>query len=143
MAGPDTWSSFGSSSSDILDLVGPLPLDYTLAWINPSYDRFVPESPRWLISKGSVSHPLSSTVTALNNVQIQETKALRILARFHAIGFDEHDPFVRYEVAQIQSALRMEQEIKKNASFAALFATPGNKNRMRIVLGIAFFSQWR
>jgi hypothetical protein len=46
-------------------------------------------------------------------------------------------------VAQIQSALKMEQEIKKNASFTALFATSGNKKRMRIVLAIAFFSQWR
>lgn len=80
---------------------------------------------------------------ALNDIQIQESKALRILARFHAIGFDEHDPFVRYEVAQIQSALRMEQEIKKDATFASLFSTPGNKRRMRIILGIAFFSQWR
>jgi len=80
---------------------------------------------------------------ALNDVQIQESKALRILARFHAIGFDENDPLVRYEVAQIQSALRMEQEIKKDVSFATLFVTPGNKKRMRIVLGIAFFSQWR
>lgn len=80
---------------------------------------------------------------ALTDVQIQESKALRILARFHAIGFDEHDPVVRYEVAQIQSALRMEEEVKKNASFATLFATSGNKKRMRIVLGIAFFSQWR
>jgi hypothetical protein len=80
---------------------------------------------------------------ASNDGQIQESKALQILARFHATGFDEHDPFVRYEVAQIQSALRMEQEIKKNATFTALFTTPGNKKRMRIVLGIAFFSQWR
>jgi hypothetical protein len=84
-----------------------------------------------------------STVMGLTDVQIQENKALRILARFHAIGFNEHDPFVRYEVAQIQSALKTEQEIKQNASFSTLFATPGNKKRMRIVLGIAFFSQWR
>jgi hypothetical protein len=84
-----------------------------------------------------------STLMVLNDVQIQESKALRILARFHAIGYDEYDPFVRYEVAQIQSALKMEQETKKDASFTALFATSGNKKRMRIVLGIAFFSQWR
>jgi len=36
----------------------------------------------------------------------------------------------------------MEQKNKKNALFATLFATSGNKKRMRIVLGIAFFSQW-
>jgi hypothetical protein len=80
---------------------------------------------------------------ALNDVQIQESEALRILARFHTIGFSEHDPFVRYEVAQIQSALKMEQETKKNVTYATLFSTPGNKKRMRIILGIAFFSQWR
>ena len=78
-----------------------------------------------------------------NNIQLQGKKALRILARFHAIGFDEHDPFVQYEVAQIQNALRVESEINKNASFATLFSTPGNKKRMRIVLAVAIFSQWR
>jgi MFS family permease len=96
--------------------MGPL-LQIFLIW-------FVPESPRWLISKGL------------------ESKALRILARFHAFGFDERDPFVQYEMAQIQNALKMEAESNKNASFTTLFATPGNRKRMRIVLGIAFFSQW-
>jgi len=46
-------------------------------------------------------------------------------------------------MAQIIHALEMEKEINKNASFASLFATPGNRKRMRIVLGIALFSQWR
>ena len=81
---------------------------------------------------------------ALNDVQIQESEALRIFARFHAIGFDEHDPFVRYEVAQIQSALRTEQEVNKNASFASLFTTSGKqKAHANCPLGIAYFSQWR
>jgi len=96
--------------------LGPL-LQILLIW-------FVPESPRWLISKGS------------------EKKAIQILARFHAIGFDEHDPFVQYEVAQIQNALITEAETSKNASVATLFSTPGNRKRMRIVLAIAIFSQW-
>jgi hypothetical protein len=46
-------------------------------------------------------------------------------------------------MVKILHALRMEEEINKNASFASLFATPGNRKRMRIVLGIALFSQWR
>jgi hypothetical protein len=46
-------------------------------------------------------------------------------------------------MAKILHALRMENEIDKDASFASLFATSGNRKRMRIVLGIAFFSQWR
>jgi len=69
-------------------------------------------------------------------------KAARILARFHAVGYDERDPFVQYEMVKILHALRMEKEINKNASFASLFATPGNRKRMRIILGVALFSQW-
>jgi hypothetical protein len=146
VASPDTWPSLGPSSTDILDLVDiPFPFGLYPALFTPSHDRFVPESPRWLISKGSVSFSSSfvSTGMAPNNIQLQESKALRILARFHAIGFDENDPFIQYEVTQIQNALRMERESKKNVSFGSLFASPGNRKRMRIVLGIAFFSQWR
>ncbi|KAI0250199.1 general substrate transporter [Lactifluus subvellereus] len=96
--------------------LGPL-LQIFLIW-------FVPESPRWLISKG------------------RDGKASRILARFHAVGFDERDPLVLYEVAQIREALKMEKKINKRASFSTLFSTPGNRKRMRIILGIACFSQW-
>ncbi|KAI0300927.1 hypothetical protein BC826DRAFT_991422 [Russula brevipes] len=86
--------------------------------------RFVPESPRWLMSKGL------------------EKEAARILARFHAVGFDERDPFVQYEMAQMRHALNMEKRMNKNASFASLFSTPGNRKRMAIILGLALFSQW-
>ncbi|KAI0001426.1 general substrate transporter, partial [Russula compacta] len=100
----------------LIQASGPL-LQLLLIW-------FLPESPRWLISKGS------------------EKKALRILARFHAIGLDERDPFVQYEMEQIRYALRMEKELNKNVSFTSLFATPGNRKRMWIILAIAIFSQW-
>jgi len=100
----------------LVQALGPL-LQIFLIWL-------VPESPRWLISKGL------------------ESKASRILARFHATGFDERDPFVQYELAQIRRALRMEKEMNDSASYATLFITPGNRKRMRIIVGIALFSQW-
>lgn len=96
--------------------LGPL-LQVFLIW-------FVPESPRWLISKG------------------QECKAAKILAHFHSVGFDERNPLVLFEIAQIRRSLTMEQRINRRVSFATLFATPGNRKRMRIVLCLALFSQW-
>lgn len=37
----------------------------------------------------------------------------------------------------------MEEEINKSTSYLSLFATPGNRKRMRIIIAIAMFSQWR
>ncbi|KAL0061933.1 hypothetical protein AAF712_011217, partial [Marasmius tenuissimus] len=85
---------------------------------------FIPESPRYLVSKGL------------------EGKASRILAKYHANGGGEHDPLVVFELAQIRHAIRMEQEISQDTSFKSLFTTPGNRKRMRIIIAIACFSQW-
>jgi len=85
---------------------------------------FIPESPRFLVSKG------------------YEGQATQILTKYHANGGSENDPLVVFELAQIRHAIRMEEEINKSTSYLSLFATPGNRKRMKIVIAIAIFSQW-
>ncbi|KAF9468077.1 general substrate transporter [Collybia nuda] len=85
---------------------------------------FIPESPRFLVSKGF------------------EGRAANILAKYHANGGDERDPLVVFEIAQIRHAIRMEEEINTSTSFRSLFATPGNRKRMRLIIAIGLFSQW-
>ncbi|KAJ7035074.1 general substrate transporter [Mycena alexandri] len=92
-------------------------LQVTLVW-------FIPESPRFLMSKGF------------------ESKAAQILSRFHANGATEPHPLVQFELAQIRHALRLQEEIDRGTSYWSLFRTPGNRKRMRIIIAIAVFSQW-
>jgi len=84
---------------------------------------FVPESPRWLISKG------------------KDAKALATLAHYHADG-NENDALVRYEYEEIKAAIEFDREVAANVGWKSLFATPGNRKRMRIIIALAFFSQW-
>jgi MFS family permease len=82
-----------------------------------------PESPRWLIDNG------------------KEEQATAIIAKYHC-GGDFEDPLVAFEVEEIKESIRIEREAKAGASYKQLFATKGNRRRMRIIIAIAFFSQW-
>jgi len=73
----------------------------------------------------------------------QEGKASNILSKYHANGDDARDPLVMLELAQIRYALRMEEEMNKGTSYFSLFSSKGNRRRMRIIIAIAMFSQWR
>ncbi|KAI0032687.1 hexose transporter [Vararia minispora EC-137] len=84
---------------------------------------FAPESPRWLMSKG------------------REQQALKTLAYYHANG-NEQDPLVEFEFEEIKAALRFDREVSSNVNWASLLKTPGNRRRLRIIIAIAFFSQW-
>jgi sugar porter (SP) family MFS transporter len=83
---------------------------------------FIPESPRWLVSRG------------------KEEEARRILVRWHANGND-NDPLIKFEFNEIKEALAIESE-NARTRFIDLFRTPGNLRRMRIIIGIAVFSHW-
>ncbi|RDB15613.1 Lactose permease [Hypsizygus marmoreus] len=84
---------------------------------------FIPESPRWLVSKG------------------KDVQALKTLAYYHANG-NEQDPLVEYEFEEIKAAIAFDREIASNVGWKSLLKTPGNRRRMRIILALAFFSQW-
>ncbi|KAH6906806.1 hexose transporter [Coprinopsis sp. MPI-PUGE-AT-0042] len=84
---------------------------------------FCPESPRWLMSKG------------------RNGQALKTLAYYHSDG-NEQDPLVRYEYDEIKAMIDRDREIAHTIGWKTLFATPGNRRRMRIIIALAFFSQW-
>jgi sugar porter (SP) family MFS transporter len=84
---------------------------------------FVPESPRYLLSKG------------------KNEEALRILAYYHADGKID-DPLVQYEYNEIKAALELDRTVAANVGWKSFIQTSGNRKRMRIIIAIAFFSQW-
>jgi hypothetical protein len=83
----------------------------------------VPESPRWLISKG------------------KDEQAIKNISRYHCNG-DESDPLVQFEYQEIKEALRIDREINRSSSYLDLFRTPGNRRRMLAIIPYSFFSQW-
>lgn len=93
----------------------PSLLQLTFIW-------FVPESPRWYISKGQVE------------------RAHKILADVHANG-DLDDEVVQLELNEIRDTLKLEQEFEGN-NWLELVKTPGNRHRLIILLSAGLFSQW-
>ncbi|ORY28816.1 hexose transporter [Naematelia encephala] len=84
---------------------------------------FIPESPRWLVDHGRDEH------------------AIHVLAKYHCNG-DSSDPLVAFEYNEIKEANRIEREANKSSTYLSLFRGRGNIRRMRVIIAIAFFSQW-
>lgn len=110
-ARPDEWSWRIPSLMQLL----PCVLQLCFIW-------FVPESPRWLISKG------------------RNSQAFEILTKYHGEGDPEH-PLVKAEYNEILNNIEYEQNNTKR-SWLELFQTRANRWRSTIALMVGCFSQF-
>lgn len=78
---------------------------------------FMPESPRWLAQRD------------------EHEKALQVLARLHADG-NEDDPFIKSELAEIESKIQWEKQNPPPSYIQMLFGP----SRRRTWLGIGVVS---
>lgn len=84
--------------------------------------RFIPESPRFLVSRD------------------RHEEALAILIKYHAEG-DASSPFVAAEYQQIRETIRMEID-SIQTPWKEIVATSVNRRRVFIAACVGLFSQW-
>ena len=119
-----SWISFGTQNINnnwawrTPTLIQALPsvICITFIW-------WVPESPRWLISKD------------------RSDQARQVLGYYHADG-NSDDPLVAFEFEEIRETLRLEFLAKKSSSYLDFFKTKGNRYRLLLIISLGLFSQW-
>ncbi|KAL3489862.1 MFS hexose transporter [Aspergillus germanicus] len=119
------WTTFGSFRINTWSWRVPSLLQGLPSLIQLVGILFVPESPRWLISRG------------------REQDAPKMLAKYHAEG-NENDPLVQFDYQEIRQAMTIEKMNEDGNIFNKYWEfmrTPGNRKRFFILTWCACISQ--
>ncbi|PGH13449.1 hypothetical protein AJ80_06318 [Polytolypa hystricis UAMH7299] len=84
---------------------------------------FIPESPRFLVSKD------------------RNEEALQMLATYHG-GGDANNATVQFEYQEIKATINLEKEAGRQSTYMDFFRTKGNRWRLAIIISLGVISQY-
>lgn len=84
---------------------------------------WVPESPRWLVSKE------------------RHEEALEMLAKYHANG-NAQNTTVQFEYREIRETIRLETEFSQYSNYLDFLKTRGNRYRLMLLVSLGVISQY-